>query len=70
MRPLLRAGLASGVPMNDDDWTVGYRKAWFYVRSGVAWWFVEKALRVFPNNDPARAIFAAAVLEMVKASRT
>ncbi len=44
-----------------DDWTRGFRAAWFYFRSGLAWWLIEKALQTFPTNDPDRLAIATAV---------
>jgi hypothetical protein len=51
-----------------DDWTRGYRKAWFHFRRGLAWMLLEYAFRVMSEDDPtrqqlARAIIAASVFE-------
>lgn len=45
----------------ERDWTRGYRDAWWYFRSGLAWSFLKWALDVMPADDPCRLQIALAL---------
>ena len=54
----------------ERDWTQGYRDAWWYFRSGMAWQFLIWAMATMQDDDPSKNELAKALLPVSKIAQT